>query len=597
VNRLRRALDALTTDRGQAVANRACVAVLILVGALDAWFTRQWNVNPDGISYIDMARAFSEHGPAALVNGYWSPLYPAVIGVAIKVFAPARDVLYPMVRAINFAIFAVALLAFVRLLRITMARHALLREAPAPTIAMCMISAWGLFFLLVSQAIGQSLVTPDMGVAAIVFLIAAELLCLDEAPWSAGRWMRFGTLLAVGYWWKAILFPVGGVALVVAAWIAWRRRDPVRGPFAGGVAFGALALALAIPVSAHVGRATFGETGRLNHLWYVSNVPNVPLLCLPRGSRLPPAEVPVERVIVEHPLTCVIGDSEAGATLPLWYDPSPHYARAQNHFSMSETLVAMRNNLEFMRAAFAEALPFGGVALGVAFLALLLVRGFPATGRPIVAFGAIPIAAYLLVYVELRHIVPFIVTIGLVTLSALAARRARWSGALLALVTICVGAESVYRIATQQRVEAAIMLHELRGDPRPEQVSITVARELVDRGLTAGDRVAAINTMWNVDWAQRVGLLVRAYVPEYTYGVDATYAALSEPCARARFLDAMRAHRIKAVVLHDVPLPAPAWFDQIGDTPFRVAMVGAAEPPAAECGAPATRSSSGTAAR
>ena len=129
------------------------------------------------------------------------------------------------------------------------------------------------------------------------------------------------------------------------------------------------------------------------------------------------------------------------------------------------------------------------------------------------------------------------------------------------------------------------------------ELSVSVAHGLSARGLVAGDRVATINTMWNVDWAQRAGIVVRAYVPEYTYGVDAAYAALSDPCTRAVFLDAMRAQRIKAIVLRDVPLPAPAWFDQIGDTPFRIAMVGAAEPLSAACAAPATRSSSGTAAR
>jgi hypothetical protein len=597
LDRLRRALGALTTERGQTIFNRVCVAGLIVVGALDAWFTRQWNVNPDGVSYIDVARAFVEHGPGGLINGYWSPLYPAVVGVAMKVVAPARDVLYPMVRAINFVVFVVALLAFARLLRIAVARHEVLRAAPASVVAIFLVAAWALFYSLVSQAIGQALVTPDMGVAAVVFFVAAELLTLGEAHWTVARWIRLGIVLAIGYWWKAILFPVGGVALVIAVVIAWRRRDSLRGPAAAAIAFGALALALAVPVSRQVGRATFGETGRLNHLWFVNNVSMVAVLCVPPGAPLSGSGVSAEPVLLERPLTCSTADAPNEVTLPLWFDPSPQYAKARNQLSAAQTLVAARNNVEYMRAAFVEWLPWAGIALGIAFVAVVLARAFSAASLPLVAFGAVPIAAYFSVYVELRHIVPFIMLIALATLAALARRTARWSRAVLAIVALTAVGEATYRIATQQRVEAAIALHELRGDPRPEQISISVARGLADRGLAAGDRVAAINTMWNVDWAQRVGLVVRAYVPEYTYGIDAAYAALSEPCTRGRFLDTMRSQRIKAIVLRDVPLAAPSWFEQIGDTPFRVAMVGAAEPLPAACSAPATRSSSGTAAR
>lgn len=597
MDRLRRALGALTSERGQSIANRACIAALIVVGALDAWFTRKWNVNPDGVSYIDMARAFDAHGFAGLINGYWSPLYPATIGVAIKVFSPDRDLLYPMVRAVNWAVFVVTTFAFARLLKVTMTRHLALHDSPGWAIALFLTAAWGLFYLLVSQAVGQGLVTPDMGVAAVVFFVASELLELRDGPWAAGRWARLGAVLALGYWWKAILFPVGGVALLIAAWIAWRRRDQVRGPLSGAVVFGALALALAIPVSAHVGRATFGETGRLNHLWFVSNVPMIATTCISPGGRLPSPEVPTGRVLLAHPLTCHTGEAADEVTLPLWYNPTPYYSAVRNHLSAAEIAVAIRNNVEYMRVAFLEWFAWPGVALAIALLAVIAMRAFASASWPLLAFGALPIAAYLSVYVELRHIVPFIVCIALATLAALAGRNATWSRAILALVATVIAAQSAVRLARQQRVEAAILVRELRRLSRPEQEAITVARGLAERGLVPGDRVATINTMWNVEWAQRAGLVVRAWIPEYTYAVDAAYAELSAPCTRAAFLDALRTERIRAVVLRDIPLPAPAWFEQIGNTAYRVHVLGPAEQPPEGCAPAATRSSSGTAAR
>ena len=114
-----------------------------------------------------------------------------------------------------------------------------------------------------------------MGVALIVFWAAAELMHLATARAATAQWVRFGVVLAVGYWWKAILFPVGAVILGIAFVIAWRRRDRWEGPTAAGASFAVLTLVLIIPVRAHTERVTFGETGRLNQLWYVNAAPYV----------------------------------------------------------------------------------------------------------------------------------------------------------------------------------------------------------------------------------------------------------------------------------------------------------------------------------
>ncbi len=592
------------SPRPAELLRRLLIAAVIGVSALDAWFYRQWNLNPDGVSYFDIARAFVEHGPAALINGYWSPLYPATIGLGMQLFSPGPDWSYPLVRAIGFIVAVIAVLAFDRLIRTVVASNTELQAAHDTShwTALTFLTAlWALFFLLVTQAIGMHLATPDMGVAAIVFFVAAELTTLASAPWSAARWSRLGVCLGVGYWWKAILFPVAGVAFALAGWIVLRRRDPWKPVIAGASAFAVVAMLIAVPVSLLVGRPTFGETGRLNHLWFVSNVPAVATLCISPEGRLNTGDngtVPTEPVLLAHPLTCGTRELDPEATLPLWYDPSPWYANATNHLRGSEFAVAVRNNIEYIRAALAESLPVAAIALGLALAGAL---GAAATARrvgsgwPAVALGAMPIAAYVIVYVELRHIVPFLLCMSVWALATLIARRTPWALALVVVVAIGAGIDGVRRIATQQRVELAITLHELQGAPRPEQVSVRVARELRARGLEAGDRVATVNTLWNVDWAQRAGLAVRAYIPELTYPLDRTFEQLQDPCRLASFQEAMRKARIRAVILKDVDLFAsPTTFAPLGDTGYRLLLVGATPPPPASCDP--TRLSSGTAA-
>ena len=217
-------------------AHRIAVALALVLGAMDAWFLRNWNLNPDGVSYFDLARTVAKHGIPAVINGYWSPLYPAMLGGALRLFAPTTEMMFPMVRLIGYVVFVGATLAFSRLLRIATMSSPGYRAASPGTRALILVAAWELYLLLVLKAVGLFLVTPDMGVALFVFFECGELVALATMPITAGRWTRFGIVLAFGYWWKAVLFPVSGVRLLVASWIAWRRRDGWRGPVGAAAA-------------------------------------------------------------------------------------------------------------------------------------------------------------------------------------------------------------------------------------------------------------------------------------------------------------------------------------------------------------------------
>jgi len=70
---------------GAARARRIGLGVLLALGAMDAWFFQRWNVDPDGVSYVDLAIGFAARGPSALVSAYWSPLFPALLGLGYKV--------------------------------------------------------------------------------------------------------------------------------------------------------------------------------------------------------------------------------------------------------------------------------------------------------------------------------------------------------------------------------------------------------------------------------------------------------------------------------------------------------------------------------
>ncbi len=558
-------------------AHRIAVALAIVLGAMDAWFLRNWNLNPDGVSYFDLARTVSRHGIPAVVNGYWSPLYPAMLGGALRLFAPTTAMMFPMVRMIGYVVFVGATLAFSRLLRIATSSSPGYRAASLGTRTLILVAAWELYLLLVLKSVGLFLVTPDMGVTLFVFFECGELVALATMPMTSGRWTRFGIVLAIGYWWKAILFPVSGVMLLVAGWIAWRRRDGWRGPVGAAAAFTLPALLFMVPLSLLVGRPTFGETGRLNQLWFVNEAPHLTTLCIAPGNHLPLGRVGVVRtdsVMVTRPLTCALPERWPDSTLPLWYDASYWYQQTHTYLSLEETTAAVKRDISYMREALSDAAPLMTVAFAVLAFAALITRSSPSTSWPLVVLAVIPVLFYLLVYVELRHIVPFLVVGAVAALLAIINRPSRWRRTLVAGVVVIGAVDCAMHLSLPVLIELSIFRHELRGDPRPAQLSDRVAKLLAARGIAPGSRVATINTLWNVDWAQRAGVLVRAYTPEYTVPPEQTVAELRDPCTAFAYDQSMRAARIEAVVmLAPLGVHVPPGFEPLGDTGYFVRLI------------------------
>ena len=58
----------------------AMISLSLLIGAVSAWLTRA-EMNPDGISYLDLSDRWMAGDFRGVVNAYWSPLYPALLAV------------------------------------------------------------------------------------------------------------------------------------------------------------------------------------------------------------------------------------------------------------------------------------------------------------------------------------------------------------------------------------------------------------------------------------------------------------------------------------------------------------------------------------
>lgn len=576
-----------------------------MLGLLDAWRFLHYQANPDGVSYIDIALAFAVDGPAALVNGYWSPLLPALLGMAYRIVPPTLDTMYVIAHVVGVLPFLAAVWTYHQMLTAFRAR---LDEPDGRAGVALAVLGWAAFVLFIVKGIGLHLITPDMGVAAVAFWLARAGLALGDGAWTPRRWALAGVVLGVGYWWKAILFPVGAVWFMAATAVALRRRDAWAGPAVGAASYAAVALMLMVPVSLDVGRPTFGETGRLNYLWYANVAPYVWERCLPRSTgevaAAPFGAIARDSVISEAPLTCAIDSPLANATMPLWDDPSRYYRGAHTRFDARRQMQAVRNNILMLRkelallgpVAFLATVAFWLAALpGVTRRARAALGGAWSGAVPLAALVVAPLGFYLIVYVEFRHIAPFVAIAAAAV--PLAARVFRGAGARLASAMALVACvDLAWQHSTQTLIGLSLARATVLGRA-PERVPDTqlVARALRDAGIAPGSRVASYYATWNAEWAQLAGLRIRAHVPDLTVPITSVIRAWRDACTRDAWDAALRdANIVAAVARIPTGISIPPGFERLAGTEFHLTRVATVASPA--CAAP-TRSSSGTGAR
>jgi len=157
---------------------RMCQLIVLLIGAYCALAGRNLPIGPDGLAYLDVARA--------------------------RILAPGIRTEFAMVRAVNVLVFFAALYTFSVYWRALAdwCRRTNVHATSIPDAAPYTWIALGYLLFIVNFAWFVDVVSPDILVAAIVFAIAALLFKLND--YLPHGLVAYG-LLAVGYYAKAIL--------------------------------------------------------------------------------------------------------------------------------------------------------------------------------------------------------------------------------------------------------------------------------------------------------------------------------------------------------------------------------------------------------
>jgi hypothetical protein len=494
----------------------------VVLGFFHVWADRHYLTNSDAMSYLDVAEAYLSRDWQGAINAYWSPLYSWVIAVALAIAKPSPYWKFATLHLVNFAIYLFALGSFGLFINEVVRRHRDL-QGELHARGFLILPDWALLALGYSLFIWSTLFlitvqleSPDLLVAAFIFLASWILLRIRWQPLSWGSFALLGAVLGFGYLAKTIMLPMAVIFIVASTISIGNLRQAWPRILVTIALFVLVAGPFVFAISRAKGRLTFGDSGRLNYIWAINRVPFAHWQG--KEPRSGEAKHPT-RKIYEAPPVYEFGEP-IGGTYPVWYDPTYWYEGARGHFDLSQQLRVLAQAAKSYYELFHKwGLQYG---LLVGFLSLYLLT----PKRRLFLHGLrnqwnllIPAIAgfglYALVNVQGRYVASSIVLFWLTLFAAVRVHKEPDPHRYLNSVSIALVACIVFTtVASSSREVVVTSQSILFGEDPSRHEQWQVAEGLRERGVTPNDRMAFIGHSFRAFWAHLLGVKLVAEIPE-----------------------------------------------------------------------------------
>jgi 4-amino-4-deoxy-L-arabinose transferase-like glycosyltransferase len=547
----------------------------ITLGIIYALANRNY-MSPDGICYLNVGDALFRGDWHSAINALWSPLYGWILGLAIFLFKPSISREFPVVQLVNLCIYTCALACFTffmdNLLNYHQTQVALENEQDA--IGLPRWAIMGIGYALFGEAslilIRSYHVTPDMCVAALVYLICGLLVRIRMGSHGWQIFAALGILLGLGYLAKTVMFPLAFVFIIVGMFAVGNIKKGFLLSIIATLCFAVIAAPLILALSRDKGRMTIGDSAKLNYVWHVNLV--LPFFVHwqggPTGSGSPKHPT---RILFEKPRVYEFSGPVRG-TYPPYQDPSYWYDGVKVRFSLKDQINAIVRSLRDYYTIVYE--PQVGLISGILIFCLLSERGwrfFKGILRQwfILLPALVAFVMYLLVAVFGRYIGMFIVLFWMGILTGI--RMADSLSSIKQIRAVCT--VMILLIVIPIAVSTAGALWSLaldvhRGPSVPSDQQ--VAFGLRDLGMQPGDKVALLGCEFCPYWARLCRLTVVAELP-YSDRLDFWSAKKN---LKDQILDAIAKAGAKAVIAREIPaLETDVAWHQIGTTDYHVLML------------------------
>ncbi|MHC4103403.1 MAG: hypothetical protein ACYSR9_00580 [Planctomycetota bacterium] len=293
-------------------------------------------MNEDGICYLDVGDAYVRGDWSMAINTIWSPLYSLILGLTMLILKPSIRWEFPVVHLVNFIIYVGTLVCFEFFWRqLTQYRRMNSRDESGESWITLPNWAWvslGYILFIVSslQLIEIWAVTPDMLMAAFVYLADGLVVRLRLGFDNWRTFILLGVVLGLSYLAKAVMFPLAFVFISVGLFSVGNIRRAAPKVLAALIFFLIISLPFIAAVYKTKGKLTFGDAGKLTYARYINGVPYPHWQGDPPGNGTPKHP---SRKIFDAPPIYEFG-SPIGGTYPISYDPSHWYEGVVARFDL-----------------------------------------------------------------------------------------------------------------------------------------------------------------------------------------------------------------------------------------------------------------------
>jgi len=496
--------------------------VLGAIQALDS--SHAMAMDPDGIVYLDIGDAYFRGDWNTAINGLWPPLYSWILGLALLVLKPSPRWEFFVVHLVNFVIYLFALGCF-HFFLLELIRYHRHRTAGFPGEGSVTLPEWAWLVLGYTLFIWSSLTlitiqedSPDMFVAALVYLASGILLRIRM---NFANWLTFvllGVVLGVGYLAKTFMFPLAFIFLGISLFSIGNLRKSVPRVLIALAVFLSVGSPFIVTLSMAKSRLTFGDSASLNYLFHVNGIPYVHWQGEPSGNGTPKHPT---RKIYDVPAIYEFG-TPIGGTYPPWHDPSYWNEGATPHFDLRghiRTLVSSATtyfNIFFLSG--------GGLIVGCLILYFMSCRRRSCVkdiaecwNLLILAITALGLLS--LVHVEPSHTGSFVALLWMGVFSGVRLPVSQESRRLVACVTIAMLTVMMITTGFPIALQAGSTAHDLiRGRyPWPYE-QWQVAEGLNRIGVQSGDKVAFMGYAFRNSWARLARVRIVAEMPAAEVG-------------------------------------------------------------------------------
>jgi hypothetical protein len=538
-------------------------------------------MNPDGIAYLDIGDAYVRADWNMAINPYWSPLYSWILGLAMYFLHPPIRWEFPTVHIINFFIYVCALICFeffwFQLMRWHQARSSEEASATLPEWAWLALG-YSLFIYSALNLIKIWSATPDMLVAALVFLAAGLIVRIRAGAATWGSFGLLGAVLGVGYLAKTAMFPLAFIFLAASVFsVGDLRRASKLVPIAL-ICFLLIAGPYVAVLSTVMGSLTYGDTGKLMYAWHVNNVPHPHWQGEVAGAGTP--QHPSTKIFDSPPIYKFAGP--IGGTYPVSYNPAYWYEGVKPHFELKGQIRVLLSSIEYYFELFFR--QQGGMIVGVLILYFFTRGGrsvnlqnvLHESGLAMVALLAL--GMYALVHVQPRYIGPFVVLLWADLLAAVRLPASHEARRLLAFVGAIMSSFMFINIATFN-VEG---VRKLAGFGNGNQVTSSeksassrwaeeVAEELHRLEIRPGDKVAVIGYAFDSFWAR----LAHVQIVAEMFDSEADPFWSGSPSLQSEVFRAFAGTGARAIVAERVPgYVTPNGWHRVGNSNYYILVFG-----------------------